>query len=72
MLILLCVHAVINGPQIRAAAEAREASIVEEENNAFCSRLGVGPTTGRFAECAAGLAEIRARYLQRSVGDSIL
>jgi hypothetical protein len=71
-LVALCVLLAINGPQIRAAAEAEEAHLVEEENRAFCGKFGIGPETSRYAECAAGLTEIRARHLQRSVSDSIL
>jgi hypothetical protein len=65
--VALCVLLAINGPQIRAAAEAEEARLVQEENRAFCSRFGICPETSRYAECAAGLMEIRARYLRRSV-----
>lgn len=71
-LVVLCVLLAINGPQIRAAAEAEQARLVEEENRAFCRKFGVGPETSRYAECAAGLTEIRARHLQRNVSDSIL
>ena len=69
--VALCVLLAIYGPQIRAAAEAKEARLVEEENRAFCSKFGIGPETKRYAECAAGLAEIRARHLQRNVQDFI-
>jgi hypothetical protein len=62
----------INGPQIRAAAEAHEARLVEEENRAFCGKFGIDPGTTRYAECAAGLADIRARTLERSASNSIL
>ena len=62
----------INGPQIRAAAEAQEERIVGEENRAFCGKLGIDPGTTSYAECAAGLAGIRARALERSAGNSIL
>jgi hypothetical protein len=62
----------INGPQIRAEAEAREARIVGEENRAFCGKFGIDAGTSRYAECAAGLADIRARALERSASDSIL
>jgi hypothetical protein len=63
---------VINGPQMRAAPEAHEARIIEDENRAFCGKLGIDPGTSRHAECAAGLAVIRARALERSAGNSIL
>jgi hypothetical protein len=68
----VCSLIVINGPQMRAAAEAEELRVIEEENQAFCGRFGIGPETGRYAQCAAGLAEIRSRHLQRSAADSIL
>src|SRR5262245_49849921 len=67
----LCVLFAINGPQIRASADAQEARIVDEENRAFCSKFGIGPGTNRYAECAAGLADIRARALERSTSNSI-
>jgi hypothetical protein len=70
--IAVCGLLVANGPQIRAAAEAREARIVEEENRAFCSRFGMGPETARYAQCASELMQIRARHLQRYTSDSIL
>jgi hypothetical protein len=63
---------VIYGPQMRATAQAHEAQVIEREDRAFCSKFGAGPETARYEECAAGLKEIRARYLERSVGDSIL
>jgi hypothetical protein len=68
----VCGLLVIYGPQLRTAAEAREASIVEQEDEAFCKKFGIGPETGRYAECATGLKEIRTRYLERSVGEHIL
>jgi hypothetical protein len=70
--IAVCGLLVVNGPQIRAAAEAREAHIVEEENRAFCSRFGMGPETARYAQCAGDLMQIRARHLGRYVGNTIL
>lgn len=65
--VALCGLLAINGPQIRAAVEAKEALMVEEENRAFCSKFGIGPGTSRYAQCAAELTEIRARHLQRNV-----
>jgi hypothetical protein len=70
-LLALSVLLAIHGPQIRAASEAEEARLVEVEDRAFCSKFGIGPETGRYAECAAGLTEIRARHLQRNVSDFI-
>jgi hypothetical protein len=70
--VAVCGLLVINGPHLRAAAEAEEARIVAEENRAFCSRFGIGPETSRYAQCAAELAAIRARHLARNVSESIL
>jgi hypothetical protein len=71
-IVAVCGVLVAYGPQLRAATEAHEAAIAEKENAAFCGRLGVGPGTDRYADCAAGLKEIRARYLERSTASSIL
>jgi hypothetical protein len=71
-LVAICGLFVIHGPQMRAAAEAEEARVVEEENQAFCGRFGISPETSRYAHCAAGLAEIRSRHLQRNSSGSIL
>jgi hypothetical protein len=68
----VCGLLVVNGPNLRAAADAKEALIAEEENKAFCGTFGIGPETSRYAQCAAELAAIRARHLQRNFGDSIL
>jgi hypothetical protein len=71
-LVVFCSLLVVNGPQIRAAAEAREAHIAEEENRAFCGKLGIATGTARYAQCASELTQIRARHLQRYLSDSIL
>jgi hypothetical protein len=68
-LIALCVLLAVYGPQIRAATDAEEARLVEEENRAFCSKIGIRPEASRYAECAAGLTEIRERHLQRNLRD---
>jgi hypothetical protein len=71
-LVVLCSLLVVNGPQLRAAADAREAQVTEDENKAFCSLFGIGPETGRYAQCARELEQIRTRYLQRHFSESIL
>jgi hypothetical protein len=67
-----CGLLIANAPRLRAAAEAREAHIVEEENRAFCTMFGIGPETARYAQCASELSQMRARRLQRYLGDTIL
>jgi hypothetical protein len=69
--VAVCGLLVLNGPQIRAAAEAEEARVVAEENKAFCSKFGIGPETTRYAQCSSELTEVRARHLARNVSDSI-
>jgi hypothetical protein len=71
-LVTVCSLLVVNGPKLRAAADAREAHIAEEENRAFCSKFGVGPGTSQYAQCASELTQIRASYLQRYLSESIL
>lgn len=71
-LVAICGLLVVNGPEMRVSAEAEEARLVEQENRAFCSKLGIGHETARYAQCASELTQIRARHLQRHIGDSIL
>ena len=71
-LLAVCSLLVIRGSQVRAAAEAREAHIVEEENRAFCTTFGIGPGTTRYAQCASELTRIRASHQQRYVSDTVL
>ncbi len=66
ILVVVCGYLVINGPQIHAALEAEKARVIDEEDRAFCRKLGAGSETGRFAECSAGLREIRAHQNQRN------
>src|SRR5215813_11046365 len=61
-----------NGPRLRAAAEAQEALVIEAENKTFCGTLGIRPEAALYAQCAAGLARIRARAFERSTSSSIL
>jgi hypothetical protein len=61
-----CGLAFAYGPQIHAANEAQKARAIDEENQAFCSRFGVGPGTTRFAECATALRDVRVRHDERS------
>jgi hypothetical protein len=58
-------YSISGSTDIRAAAEAEIARAIEKENEAFCSRFGVGPETTRFAECVAGLKTVRDREIER-------
>ena len=69
--VAVCGLLVLNGPQIRAAAEAEKARVVAEENKAFCGKFGIAPETSRYAECTTALTEIRARHLARNVSESM-
>lgn len=71
-LVAVCSVLVVNGPQLRAAADAQEEQIAEEENKAFCSKLGYAPGAALYAQCAGELGQIRARHLQRYLSTSIL
>jgi hypothetical protein len=68
-LVVVCSLLVVNGPQMRAAAEAQRARVVEQENKTFCSKFGIGLETPRYAECAADLMEIRRLHEQRVTSD---
>lgn len=57
---------VVNGPQLRAAADAAQANEIAQENRAFGNAFGVGSNTARFAECGAALMDIRNRHAERT------
>jgi hypothetical protein len=61
-----CGLAIAYGTQIHAANEAQKARAIDEENQAFCSKFGVGPGTTRFAECATALRDVRVHHDERS------
>jgi hypothetical protein len=63
--IAVCGLLVVNGPQVRAAAEAEQARIVEEENTRLCGKLGMPHHTAGFRECAGYLDEVRKLKAER-------
>lgn len=67
--VVTCGALVAYGPQIRAAQEAERARLIDQEDRAICARLGVGPETSRYAECAAALKGIRARHEERVLSE---
>src|ERR1043165_8960056 len=48
-----------NGREARADAKRAVAVLVENENRAFCGGLGFAPPMSTYAQCVAGLSEIR-------------
>jgi hypothetical protein len=65
--VAVCGLLVVYGSHVRADAETEKARAVEEEDQAFCARFGVGPETTRYSECAAALKDVRSRHDQRNV-----
>jgi hypothetical protein len=61
----VCGLLAINGPQLRAAAEAEEARVVEEENRRVCRELGMPHGTSVFPECVRHLREVRKLHGER-------
>ena len=59
--VALGVFSTVNGPTMRANAEA----VIDQENRSVCSKLGIGPETNRYPECAAALSVVRASTSQR-------
>jgi hypothetical protein len=64
--VAVCGLLVVYGSHVRAAVEAEKARAVEEEDQAFCARFGIGPETTRYSECAAALTDVRSRHDQRN------
>jgi hypothetical protein len=60
----VCGLLAINGPQLRAAAEAEQAR-VEEENRRVCRELGMPHGTSVFLECVRHLREVRKLHGER-------
>ena len=59
--VALGVFSTVNGPTMRANAEA----VIDQENRSVCNKLGIGPETNRYSECVAALSEVRASTARR-------
>jgi hypothetical protein len=70
-LAVVCTVLIVNGPRLRAVAEAQRAQEIDQENRAFCRKFGLGPETSRYAECAANLMEIRERHELRIASELV-
>ena len=53
------------GQKVRAAVERNIATVVEDENHAFCTSLGITPATEAYTHCADGLANVRRLQQER-------
>jgi hypothetical protein len=53
------------GLHARAAAERAEIALVAQENQAFCSSLGISDTSALFTRCTDGLSAMRQRQRER-------
>jgi hypothetical protein len=61
----VCTVLIVNGPQLRAVAEAQKAEEINQENKVFCRKFGMGPETNGYTECSANLMQIRERHERR-------
>jgi hypothetical protein len=64
---LLCLFAASYsyGRVAQAAAERADASEIEEENRAFCVRLGLPSQSDAYGQCTLGLGEVRRHHEER-------
>jgi hypothetical protein len=53
------------GRLAQAAAERADASEIEEENRAFCVKLGLPSQSDAYGRCTLGLGEVRRHHEER-------
>lgn len=66
----LLVNITINGPKLRAAADAALAQKIDQENDTFCQKYGMLPRTEAYQNCKFDLIDIRRRAYERWAGDT--
>ena len=71
-LAIVMLYMVVNGPQSAKVAERQTAQEIENENVAFCRKLGVDRDSAKFVTCADGLADIRGRHAERLSDPGVL
>jgi len=71
-LAIVTLYMVVNGPQSAKVAELQTAQEIENENVAFCRKLGVDQDSAKFVTCADGLADIRRRHAERLSDPGVL
>jgi hypothetical protein len=64
-LAIAALYMVVNGPQLAKVADLQSAQEIENENVAFCRKLGLDQDSAKFVTCADGLADIRRRHAER-------
>lgn len=62
--------AALEGQRLQAARESEEAEDLLAEDRAVCLRLGAGPGTDRFSQCAIELSWVRAQERRRVMAES--
>lgn len=65
------VSAVLYGSEAKAEFERRTAAEVAQENQAFCSRLGLAASTPAGVACVRELNEVRRLHDERRVRDDM-
>lgn len=70
MALYLLVNVTMNGPKLRAAADAALAQEIDQENDAFCRKYGMAPRTEAYQNCKLDLIDIRRRESQRWARDA--
>jgi len=70
-IVVLFAVAYVYGRDARLSAERAEAIIVERENGALCSSLGLAPQTEAYTRCISGLTDIRRRQDERRNEDAM-
>ena len=61
---------VVFGSDVRATHDVQRAHVIDDENRSFCLKLGMGPETTRFGQCAAALNEIRTLHEARTLREA--
>ena len=69
--VVLFAIAYVYGRDVRLSAERAEAIIVERENGALCTSLGLVPQSEAYTRCISGLTDIRRRQDERRNEDAM-
>ena len=64
-LAVVAITMIQRAPEVRAAAESRQAAEIASENRAYCEKWGMRAGTREHAACTLDLDELRARHGKR-------